>query len=79
MLTSLIEMLELPSFGHLTTCTIWFESRDKILLVAPWPEIMMLWLLFQNTFILRRPRVANSADIIKITTMSIKANKHENK
>ena len=29
--------------------------------------------LFKNTFILRRPRVANFADIIKIATMFIKA------
>ena len=29
--------------------------------------------LFQNTFILRRPRVVNFADIIKIATMFIKA------
>ena len=28
--------------------------------------------LFQNIFFLRRPRVANSADIIKIATMFIK-------
>ena len=28
--------------------------------------------LFQNMFILRRPRVANFADIIKIATMFIK-------
>ena len=29
MITSLIEMLELPLFGHMTTSTIFFESRDK--------------------------------------------------
>ena len=28
MITSLIEMLELASFGHLTTSTV-FDSRDK--------------------------------------------------
>ena len=33
MITSLIVMLELPNFGHMTTFTIWLESRDKILLV----------------------------------------------
>ena len=32
---------------------------------------MVSQLLFQNTFILRRPRVANFADIIKMTTMFI--------
>ena len=32
-ITSLIEMLELPKFGYRTTSTK-FESRDKILLVT---------------------------------------------
>ena len=40
MITSPIEMLELPNFGHMTTSTILFESRDKILLVKLWTEIM---------------------------------------
>ena len=31
MITSLIEMLELPNFGHMITSTIYFESRDRIL------------------------------------------------
>ena len=35
-------------------------------------ENMTSELLFQNTFILRRPRVANFDDIIKIGTMFIK-------
>ena len=29
-------------------------------------------IIFQNTFILRRPRVANFAEIIKVSTMFIK-------
>ena len=29
MITSLIEVLKLPNFGHMTTSTITFESRDK--------------------------------------------------
>ena len=33
---------------------------------------MMPQPLFQNNFILKKPRVANFADIIKITTPSIK-------
>ena len=33
---------------------------------------MTLSALFQNTIILRKPRVANFADIMKITTMFIK-------
>ena len=35
MITSVIEMLELPNFGQITTTTIKFESRDKNLLMAP--------------------------------------------
>ena len=34
MKTSLIEMLEIPNFGHMTTYTITFKLRDKILLVT---------------------------------------------
>ena len=40
MITSLIEMLEFPNFGHMTTSTILSKSRDKILLVVSWTEIM---------------------------------------
>ena len=32
-------------------------------------------LLFQNTFILRKPRVANFADMIKIATVTINPTK----
>ena len=35
-------------------------------------EDMTLQLLFQKTFISRKPRAANIADIIKIATMVIK-------
>ena len=59
MITSFIEMLELPNFGHLTATTILFESRDKILLVTSLAEVMTSQPLFLNTFILRRPRIAN--------------------
>ena len=38
MITSFIEMLELPGFGHMTT--IQFDSRDKILLMTSWTQIM---------------------------------------
>ena len=34
---------------------------------------MTSWFLFQNTFTLRRPRVASFTDIIKIANMFIKA------
>ena len=33
-------MLELPNFGHMTTPKIQFESRNKILLVTSWTEII---------------------------------------
>ena len=39
-ITSVIDTLELPNFGHMTTSTIWFESGDKVLLVTSWAEIM---------------------------------------
>ena len=35
MITSLIEMLQLPNFGPMFTSTIKIESRNKILLVTP--------------------------------------------
>ena len=57
-------MLELPDLGHMITSTIWLDSPEKILLVTSWAEVMMP--LFQNTFILRRPRVVIFADIIKL-------------
>ena len=40
MITSLIEMLELPNFDHKTTPTIWFDSRDNIVLVTSQIEVM---------------------------------------
>ena len=65
-------MLQLPNFGHMNAYTIWFESRDKILLVTSSTEIMTSWLLLQNIVIFRRPGVAIFADIIKIITRFIK-------
>ena len=41
MITSVIEVPELPNCGHMTTFTILFESRDNILLVMSWTQIMM--------------------------------------
>ena len=40
MITSLIETLELPNFGYMTTSTTYFGARDKILLVTSWTKIM---------------------------------------
>ena len=34
MIASLIEMLELSNFGHMTKPTIKIDSRDKVFLVA---------------------------------------------
>ena len=64
-------MLELPKFwSHDHICNIIFESHDKILLVTSWTEIFAF--LIQNTFILRRRRVATFADIIKFATIFLK-------
>ena len=50
MTTSLTDMLELPNFAkHITISRIQFESRDEILLVASWKEIMTSYPLLQNT------------------------------
>ena len=40
MIDCLIEMLQLPNIGHMTTPTIQLESRDEILLVTLLAEIM---------------------------------------
>ena len=60
------------NFGDMTTSTIYFESRNKTVLVTSWKEIMTPYSLFQNTFILRRPRVANFVDYIEIAIMFVK-------
>ena len=39
-ITSLIEMLELPNFGHMITTAIKLDSPDKIMLVMSWTEVM---------------------------------------
>ena len=50
MITSLIEMPELLNFGHMTTSTIQFESRDQNFLVALWTGVMTSLTLSQNNF-----------------------------
>ena len=72
MITSLTEMLQLPNFGHVTSSTISFELRDRILLLMSKSVITTSQPLFLNRFILRRPGVANFADIMKILTMFVK-------
>ena len=77
MITSLVEMLELPNFGRMIISTLQFESCDKILLVTSWVEIMTSYYSFQKP--LRRPRVAGFADIIKIAITLIKATLKDSK
>ena len=72
MITSLMEMHELPNLAFTTIFTVCFKSRDKILLVTPWTKIMTSQPLFQNTYILRRLEVGNFVDFIKITKTLIK-------
>ena len=66
MITFLMEMLEFSNFGRMTISTIIFKSRDKILLMTSYQKLRI-------TLIPRRPGVTNSADIIKIEIMLIKA------
>ena len=40
MITFLIEMLEFPNFGRMTTPTILFNLRNKIWSVTLWAKIM---------------------------------------
>ena len=67
MITSLTEVLELSNFGHMAKFT-----RDEILCVTSWTEIMTSWPFFQKSFILRRSGVAIFANIIKILAAFIK-------
>ena len=74
-MTSLIEMLQLPNFGHINTSTYNLNNvikRDKIMLVISSTEILASQPLFRNTVILRRPGVGLFVDIIKIVTRFIK-------
>ena len=71
-ITSLIEILELPNFDQVTRSTILFESRDRNLLMTSMTKNYDVIIFFQNAFILWKPEVALFADIIKIVTMFIK-------
>ena len=79
MITSLIELLELPNVGHMNTSAILFDAPTKILLVMSWTEIMTSQSLFQNVFILRKPRGANFTGTTKIATKFIKTTFNESK
>ena len=69
MLTSLIEMLELKALAT------WQYNFSHVIKYC-WSRVMYrlyeITTFFQNTFILRRPRVASFADIIKIAIIFIK-------
>ena len=72
MITSLTEMPELPNLYYTNTCTIEFDSRDKISLVAKNHDITTFFskcYYFKEVWI-----VADFADIIKITIMLICSN-----
>ena len=53
--------------------------RIKTLLAMSWIEIITSQPLFQNTFVLRSPRVDNFAEIIKFGTMFIKTTLKDSK
>ena len=44
-------MLQLPNFFHMTTFTIEYESRDKIILLTSWTETVTSEPLFQNNYL----------------------------
>ena len=52
------------NFG-LQTSTTEFTSRDNILLVGSWTDILTSQYLLQNNFVLMKPVVGNFTDIIK--------------
>ena len=70
MTTILTEMLGLPNFGIMTRSTILFLPNDEIFFLTSQTEIKTSFPLFQYTLILRRPGVANFADIICISRYS---------
>ena len=69
MITSFIEMLHLPNFGHMTTYTIQLESRDIVEAKDRNYDVINF---ISKYLYLRRPRAATFANIIKIVTMFIK-------
>ena len=71
MITSLMEFLELPNFGHMATAIIQLES-SYIPLMMFHTKTMTLQPLCQSTYLLRVPIETTFADIIKIITKFIK-------
>ena len=73
MITSLIEMLELPNFGHMITSTILFTWVTWQNFVGDIMDRNYDVITFISKCLYsRRPREANFAGIIKIATMFIK-------
>ena len=77
MITSLIEILELPNFSHMTTSPISLEARNNVLFVMSWKETMKSWPLLKNTLLLRKFTVAIYGENwimnkFKVLTMFIK-------
>ena len=72
MVTSLIKILKLPNFGDITKSTVLLSHVIKFCF---WRHEQKLWTskpFFRNPSILRKRRVANFADIIKIAAMFMK-------
>ena len=65
-------MLELPKLGHMTTSTISFGPRDKILLVSSWTAILVSQPYFRNMLFLSMLEGANFANITRIAITFIK-------
>ena len=62
MITLLIEMLELPNFGHMTTSAISFETQDKILLVKS--EIKYHVITFNSKYLyFKKPLLLTSSQL----------------
>ena len=72
-------MLGLPNFGHMTTFKNDLSHVIKFFWWRLWTEIMTSQPLHENVFILRKPTVANFADIIKIPTIIKKTFKSSKK
>ena len=68
MITCLLEILELPNFGHMTNLQ---HNLSRVIKFCWWRHGHKLW-RDNLYFILRRFRVANFADIIKIMNIFIK-------
>ena len=71
MITPQVEMLEVPNFGHMTTSTIQFGSRDNICWLGHRQKLDIITFISKHLYF-KQTRVANFADIIKIVTIYVK-------